>query len=717
MNLMIGLGLTGRNGGAAPVAPPPPAPASDPNVLAVRADGWTADYRVAGGAVPEAWGNRLPFDPNTDANSIYVQRPGFDATAAAVTVTDRLRIHTELRVPYDAAHGIGTYPLQRQAEGADALSRVTLSEYVYSGDVIPGVTNASTRDYPDPQVLWLMPDHGICGETLDLRIFVAHWHARQGRPVAAVRFRVSDGSSTAEQLVSTTVFQSYAASGLGCPAFAATLDVSGLADGALVVDAVVYPWVGPAYQLSVHGLSGDADMQARPMTVWKNPPRRYAYVTAAGTSGGSVSPDPALAAAAPFDSYANARAALVAANGDLSGCVLRFGPGAWVLPGGAAIATATAPFTMEPVDPADRATTLLQPTNTSVPNVNLAGKLVLRDLTLHRIAGTSTLLRAANTDTNPLVTDRCVFSNGGSGTRELFIRGGMRWWCIDCGMSGDFLNLFGASGTDKRMGINAFGCQGLGGQLTTNMIACASERGMDFADTSTNRTASSAGAVCAFNHLIKAAGTPRVGASGGFLTGTRRGIALVGNLFEWLSGTGPMVSLFEGGPAGRIVTNVVCQMNASPFGGDSGRCNFLYTFDGTCRMEGQMRFSLWPRWATKTDVFDSDASQTGGWPTAFHTGWQDNLMWEGESTPNAHLGAGSWRREAMERGLVFPPAALDPADLWETVAGLPTPKAASPLPTIEAGGAPYATDLRGTAIPDNGTALIGAVQRGDQLSS
>ncbi|SIT25933.1 hypothetical protein SAMN05421774_1297, partial [Gemmobacter megaterium] len=56
------------------------------------------------------------------------------------------------------------------------------------------------------------------------------------------------------------------------------------------------------------------------------------------------------------------------------------------------------------------------------------------------------------------------------------------------------------------------------------------------------------------------------------------------------------------------------------------------------------------------------------------------------------------------------PAALDPADLWETVAGLPTPKAASPLPTIEAGCAPYATDLRGTAIPDNGTALIGAVQ-------
>ncbi|SIT21984.1 hypothetical protein SAMN05421774_1111, partial [Gemmobacter megaterium] len=102
MNLMIGLGLTGRNGGTAPVAPPPPAPASDPNVLAVWADGWTADYRVAGGAVPEVWGNRLPFDPNTDANSIYVQRPGFDATAAAVTVTDRLRIHTELRVPYDA---------------------------------------------------------------------------------------------------------------------------------------------------------------------------------------------------------------------------------------------------------------------------------------------------------------------------------------------------------------------------------------------------------------------------------------------------------------------------------------------------------------------------------------------------------------------------------------------------------------------------------------
>ncbi|MFN4089980.1 MAG: hypothetical protein ACK4QW_13195 [Alphaproteobacteria bacterium] len=127
-------------------------------------------------------------------------------------------------------------------------------------------------------------------------------------------------------------------------------------------------------------------------------------------------------------------------------------------------------------------------------------------------------------------------------------------------------------------------------------------------------------------------------------------------------------------------------------------------------MEGQIRSSIWPRWACKTDVFDSDASQIGGWPTAFHTGWRDNLMWEGGSVPNSHIGPGSWRREAQEPNLVFPASALTPATQFEVLDGFHVPRAAGPVPFVPAGQTCYRFDMRGTVVPNDGTARAGAIQ-------
>ncbi|MFN3938085.1 MAG: hypothetical protein ACK4KW_10940 [Gemmobacter sp.] len=720
MGMMIGFGMGIAGPGARPgegavvvppPPPPPPADETDANVLAIRSDGWTADYRLAGGTVPGTFADRVPFDPDTPANTVSVLRPGFDDAGQPITVTDVLRVTSEVRVPYNAGYSMSGWPLQREADGDDAIARVALSDFVYEGDVVQDRTNNSTRPYPDPQFVWLNPDHEICGNSLTLRAFVAHWHARNGRPVAAVRFVVSDGSDSVELLVNATTFVSYAASGLGCPAFVGTLDVSGLANGALTVDAIVYPWVGPAYQLSVDGLTGDADMHARTQTAWKNPARRYAYVTSAGTSGGSTSTDPATAAAAPFDTYANARAALNTANGgNLSGCVIRFGPGSWTVPGGSAITTPDAPFLLEPIDPADRATTIIEPVNTSVPSTNLEGKLICRDLTLNRIAGTSTLWRAGSSAEHVLVLERCLITNSGTGVREQFIRGRLRWWLIDCEQTGDPMHVLAASAANKNHGINVVGCAGLSGNLTTNLIA-SRPNGMTFANTDSNRIASSAGAVCAFNRIVKNSNSERITATGTFLNGNRRGIAIVGNLLVWESGTQPFMGLFTDSGT-RTPTNVVTQMNSVPFGGDGGRVNFMYTATSDCLMEGQIRSSIWPRWACKTDVFDSDASQIGGWPTAFHTGWRDNLMWEGGSVPNAYVGPGSWRREAQEPNLVFPASALTPATQFEVLDGFHVPRADSLLPRVPAGHTCYGNDLRGVPVPGDGTAFAGAVQRG-----
>lgn len=727
MKLVVDISVTsasgrgGRMEGGPPPPPPPPPPPvlpeADANLLAINADGWTAEYFVEGGPASQTWANRLPFDADDDDNLIVVERPGFNAAGEAVTVSDLVRVTTELRIPYDAAVGSNSaYPLQRAADNGDATSRVVLSELVYKDDVIADVANNSTLDYPLPQFLWLRPDNDICTDTLRLEAFVSHWHARQGRPVAAVRFIVSDGTGEVSVLVNTTSFVDYAASGLGCPAFVADVDVSSLDDGPLTVNAVVYPWVGEAFDLAEDGLTGAQDMQSRPMTAWKNPARTYAYVTTAGTSSGTASSDPAVAAGAPFDTYANALAALrtVIGGGDCSGGVIRFGEGTWIVPGGNATETAGAPLVLEPVDPANRATTTLEPLNTSIPNRNLDGRTIVRDLRLNRIAGSSTLFRGRQGNAEfTLSVERCIIHNSGSDSRPFFIRDTSRLWLIDCDQTGPNLGLVSASGANDK-NANVIGCRELGGNAVVNAVAChLTQSFCNAGDTSGARPSTSEGMVFAFNRTVKLSGSNQAFSAGGqFLVGSRRGIGVVGNLFIYEGGTSTLVEFWTGGSSPRQAVNVVLQANTSPVGGDTGRTNFMYANSQEV-LHGQMRQCVWPRWATKSDLFDDDPDDIGGWRTAFRVGWQDNLMWEGASPPNRHLGPGSWSREVEHRNLQFPASAFDPADLWEAADDFYTPKADSGITTVEEGWTCYAFDMLGRPVPDDGTAFVGAIQRED----
>jgi hypothetical protein len=450
-------------------------------------------------------------------------------------------------------------------------------------------------------------------------------------------------------------------------------------------------------------------MHARTTRAWKNPTRTYAYVTSAGVAGGTVSTTPATAAAAPFNSYASARAALVTA-GALSGGVIRFGPGTWVIPSGNEVLTAGAPLTLEPVNPADRATTILSPNGTSSVTKNIGGKVVIRDLTLLRVAGTSTLWRGSLTDANiRLVTERCTFRNDGTDQRQLWIRDIFRWWVIDCDSSGAWMDPFGVSGGGGKH-VNVVGSTIGGSHCVMNRVASLGNFAADSTRAFVNATP--AGAVYAFCRGSKTGTGAAVNAIGTFLNGSRRGIAIVGNLLVWTSGTGDMAGIFNDTGITRTPSNVVMQMNTSPVGGDAGRANFMYTATAGCEMRGQMRQCVWPRWATKTDVFDSDAAQTGGWPTAMHVGWRDNCMWEGGSATNAEVGPGSWRREAEERNLQFPAAAFSTAAMWDAADTTHyQPAAASVIGTVEAGWTCYSHDMLGRVVPGDGTARTGAIQR------
>ncbi|MEM1149275.1 MAG: hypothetical protein AAGI03_01790, partial [Pseudomonadota bacterium] len=94
---------------------------TDPNVQSVAADGWQVTYD--GAQIP------AEFDPVADPKVVTVQRSGFDASGAAATVEDELLILKRVRQPFPA-------------ETTLTADQASLDDFVFSGDVIAGVTNA-----------------------------------------------------------------------------------------------------------------------------------------------------------------------------------------------------------------------------------------------------------------------------------------------------------------------------------------------------------------------------------------------------------------------------------------------------------------------------------------------------------------------------------------------------------------------------------------------
>ena len=275
MHLGLDFSLTARRAGTAIT--------SDPAIQSIGAEGWRASYDAPTG-----------FDPINDPRPLVVDRQGHSPAGLPATVTDVLTVTSRVREPYPN-------------EGTWTPSDVALSDFVYSGDVTLGVTNGSTRVYPKPQALWLNHDRDTADSaTYTARLAVAHAHARRGRPVAAVKFTATDGTTTVETLVTAMSVTSYAATGLSVPHFAGDLDFSALAPGALVtVDAEIRPWVGPAFTIST-------DAETYPsvnLTVLKvlndfdgSYGRAYAYVDpASGDDGtGAVSANAVTARGTPY---------------------------------------------------------------------------------------------------------------------------------------------------------------------------------------------------------------------------------------------------------------------------------------------------------------------------------------------------------------------------------------------------------------------------------
>lgn len=615
--------LTGRRSGgvrlAALGAPAPPAPSfqSDAGVSNVQAEGWKATYP----SPPSE------FDPAGDPKYLAVRRAGFSGVATASTADDEL-VPIMKRVRQ-------VYPNDASLTASDAA----LAKHVYSGDqlwssagVLGGLTNNSTVAAPKPVACWLNHDRDVCDDaTYTVRMVVAHMHARNGKPVAGVRFTADDGTTTLTVDVTSQTDHAFA-NGQHASVYEASFDFSSLDDGEVTINAVIYPWVGAAFDVSTDG-STYPSSNLTTLIIINNYggaiAYQYAYVDPVGGSDpGLVHADPAVAKANPFATMQTAAGWLKGSSGtdDHNRAVMRLMAG-----------THDAGYTQQPdgirpllierdPDAAIGAVILTQTDTTGL----FSKRCKIKEVTYnHGSAAFGLRNNSSGGDKADLMILEGVVFGSGYDAAELSSCG--RVYMIDC--SGNDIGA-GSWSSTRVSQIIAWGCSGavLSGNNSPvySLIGHAGQSMGDaaaFHDGANANMEAKRGQVFAFNHLSKGGspGSPLLRLGWNAAPGAR-GFAVVGNVLEHYGSNSQAVFQVSSDGVNQAVENGVVQMNT--FVGE--RCNFCY-MEGAAAKHMSLRGNVFGQtWNSKGDNFSGgEQSEDGTFPVRHWVDSDFNVLREG----------------------------------------------------------------------------------------
>ena len=363
---------------------------------------------VGGGSPPVAPFQTLATDGFTGSasdpdaavgQSFTVTRNGYDASANAITFSDTLSVTSRMRTVWNVGWtSAGTVPV-------NDVAKVALSDYVYQGEFVSGVTNSSTVVSPTPIAAWVSIERQLIGNTATLEVVAGHRDARSALPVACVTGTITDGTNTVTAISATPVISSYAADVQPLWVYELMFDTTSLiSDVLLTANAKVYPHVGVAASVADSSLSSDR-RGFSPRYYIKNVSRLasppIAYVSTTGTAAGTWSTTAATAEAAPFDTLENARLQIAvqtaATGGYVDGCEIRLmaGTHSGVMGTTATNSTCKVASLVITRDPnASRATSIISMAANCRPRLSLgslmpvaSGALLLRDITITRTAG------------------------------------------------------------------------------------------------------------------------------------------------------------------------------------------------------------------------------------------------------------------------------------------------------------------------------------------
>lgn len=298
VSLGLGLGALAvrrGGGGSAPAAP----------FQTLASDGFTASASDPAAAVGQTFS---------------VTRNGYDASATAITFNDTLSVTSRMRTVWNVGWtSAGTVPVNDAA-------KVALSDYVYQGETISGVTNSSTVVSPTPVAAWVNIERQLIGNSVTLEVVAGHRDARGAKPVACVTGTLTDGTNTVTAISATPVISSYAGDVQPLWVYELTFatDTPGnvlASDVLLTANAKVYPHVGVAASVADSSLSSDRRGFSpryfiKNVTRLASPPLAYIQV---GATGGTWSTTAATAEADPFPTLEAARVAIPAQSGVTGG--------------------------------------------------------------------------------------------------------------------------------------------------------------------------------------------------------------------------------------------------------------------------------------------------------------------------------------------------------------------------------------------------------------
>ncbi len=230
------------------------------------------DSLATGGAYSTGIGaNGVPAGPKV---FLTITSPGYLPNGTLSTT-----LRTAMAVPCEHPATTGglrkAYPNETVSDETTADSiltvRTALSDYVYTGDTVTGaiapgyytqsstpnaafsgtVVNNSTLAHPKVIAQWAKPGFEIVQDNLILEVVSFHRSGFNGKPLAAVKFEVTDGSATETSIVTTMSVSDYAGVGTAIGnkvlVYRASIPVAAFAQAAvLTANFTAYPWVGDA---------------------------------------------------------------------------------------------------------------------------------------------------------------------------------------------------------------------------------------------------------------------------------------------------------------------------------------------------------------------------------------------------------------------------------------------------------------------------------------
>lgn len=616
-------------------------------------NGWTAEIDIEG--LPTKGKYNFGLGTNNEATSsakiiLQVTSPGYDAQGNETTIT---------RMVYGTKFVRQPYPNDKLADetinGNSITVRVSLSDFIYAGDnnVIANiaggfygsttsnlpatnmqVTNNSTLTYPKVIGRWAWPGYERVTNDFLVEASIFNQFARDGKPVAAVKFIATDQhGNTSTQTVSQMTKSSRGGDANLVQVYAATMPVGALTQGDVVtVNFEAYPWVGDTSAIlnSAVGADGYAQPDERlgPLTVLNDKNGSYGVGYAlvsvngkTGTSTGAVvysSQEQAEVGgtATAFTNIGKAAEAIKAyqttqfARANAGGGVVLLMEGSYSFPGYNPVADLGPMNTwliVRPASTAQKANTIITGGSNAVFK---ADRIKIEGLTFSINSTISTFKGRAATDaiwfhnneinipsTGSMITHKASFV-----TQNTITALGTGFKNFSSYKSG--YQLVRGNNSIPRVGAQMYTILG-----NKNILPIYIENGNGAGETPGDNI------IFAYNSVYGITGN---GANIDNQTQTSKGIAVVQNVLESLATVQPLLQLAADGSSA-TTTNVVYWHNS--FSGERESMGYNeYGTTSVLRTNWSVKFNSFKFRATKTDTFGGgppNGERIGNWALAY----------------------------------------------------------------------------------------------------